>query len=174
MSYRNKINVNPDVVVQGLQGEILANQHDLQKIQIENLELNNAWFVRELTLITNDSDINAGANIGVNAIHTLYMHPTQEISFFGGVSNSAVDVFIDVSIDGTNWYDSNVVITKNSSNDFNVNYRSQARYVRLRFDNTGSSTYVIERAYASYKFLRWKDTDGTTTNLDANASYVTL
>ena len=40
--YRSKINANPDVVVQGLQYNILANQHDLQKIQIDNDTLNNS------------------------------------------------------------------------------------------------------------------------------------
>ena len=48
MSYRSRISVNPNINVQGLQSQILVNQHDKQLIQIQNTELNNKWFVQQL------------------------------------------------------------------------------------------------------------------------------
>ena len=174
MSYRSRISVNPNINVQGLQGDILANQHDLQQIQIDNLELNNGWFIQQLSLFAENKSIPATTHMGSNAIHTLYMHPTQEITFFGGVSDPDVDVFLDISYDGTNWFDTNHPIIKNSSDDFTENYHTQARYIRLRFHNKTSSAKLIEKSYAAYKFLRYKDKSGSTFNLDSNASFVTI
>lgn len=173
MSYRSRISVNPNVSVQGLQSDILANQHDLAQIQIDNIELNNGWFIQQLVLFSTNKSIPATTNIASNAIHTLYMHPTQEITFFGGVSDPDVDVFIDISFDATNWFDANHPIIKNSSDDFTENYHTQARYIRLRFHNKTSSAKLIEKSFAAYKFLRYKDKSGSTFSLDANASFVT-
>ena len=106
MSYRSKISVNPNVNVQGLQSEILANQHDLQLIQIENIELSNKWFVQQLVLFADNKNISAGANLNSNKIDTLYLHPEQDITFFGGTNDGDVGVFIDISFDGTHWFDS--------------------------------------------------------------------
>jgi hypothetical protein len=173
MSYRSKISVNPNINVQGLQSDILANQHDLQLIQIENIELTNKWFVQQLVLFSDNKSIPAATHMASNAIHTLYLHPTQEITFFGGVSDPDVNVFIDISFDGSTWFDSNFPIVKNSSDDFSSDYHTQARYLRLRFHNSTSSAKLIEKSYAAYKFNKYKDKSGVITSLDANTSFVT-
>lgn len=173
MSYRNKISVNPNIEVQGLQSSIQANIHDLTQIQIDNLELNNGWFVQQLVLFSENKSIPATTHMASNAIHTLYFHPTQDITFFGGVSDPDVNVFIDISFDGSNWFDANHPIIKNSSDDFTDNYHTQARYIRLRFYNSTASAKIIEKSYAAYKFLRYKDKSGVITSLDSNASFVT-
>lgn len=173
MSYRNKISVNPNIEVQGLQSSIQANIHDLTQIQIDNLELNNGWVVQQLVLFSENKSIPATTHMASNAIHTLYFHPTQDITFFGGVSDPDVNVFIDISFDGSNWFDANHPIIKNSSDDFTDNYHTQARYIRLRFYNSTASAKIIEKSYAAYKFLRYKDKSGVITSLDSNASFVT-
>lgn len=174
MSYRSRISVNPNIAVQGLQSDILANQHDLQLIQIENTELSNKWFVQQLVLFSDNTNISAGANLQSNKIDTLYLHPQQDITFFGGTNDISVDVFIDISFDGTHWFDSNYPVVKNTSADFSVNYHTQARYIRLRFNNTSASTKIIEKSYAAYKFNKYKDKSGTTFNLDSNTSFITI
>jgi len=174
MSYRNKISVNPNIEVQGLQSSIQANIHDLTQIQIDNLELNNGWFIQQLSLFAENKSIPATTHMASNAIHTLYFHPTQDITFFGGVSDPDVNIFIDISFDGTNWFDANHPIIKNSSDDFTENYKTQARYIRLRFHNSTSSAKLIEKSYAAYKFLRYKDKSGSTFSLDANQSFATI
>lgn len=82
MSYRSRISVNPNIAVQGLQSDILANQHDLQLIQIENTELSNKWFVQQLVLFSDNTNISAGANLQSNKIDTLYLHPSTRHNFF--------------------------------------------------------------------------------------------
>ena len=106
-------------------------------------------------------------------IDTLYLNPQQDITFFGGTNDISVGVFIDISFDGNHWFDSNFPVVKNTSADFSVNYHTQARYIRLRFNNTSASTKIIEKSYAAYKFNKYKDKSGVITSLDANISYVT-
>ena len=64
-------------------------------------------------------------------------------------------------------------VVKNTSADFSVSYLTQARYIRLRFNNTSGSTKIIEKSYAAYKFNKYKDKSGVITSLDSNTSYVT-
>ena len=174
MSYRSRISVNPDIVVQGLQGNIQANIHDLTQIKIDNDVFNSLWNNKTLLLFADNKAIPATTNLSANAINTLYLEPTQQMTFFGGVSNAAVNVFIDISYDGTNWFDSNTPVVKNSSNDFSINYHTQAPFIRLRFFNTSASAYVIEKSFASYKFRNVKAKDGSISVLDANTSFATV
>ena len=174
MSYRTRISVNPNISVQGMQGEILANQHDLQQIQIDNDVFVSLWNNKTLLLFADNKAIPATTHLAANAINTLYLEPTQQMTFFGGVSNADVNVFIDISYDGTNWFDSNTPVVKNSSNDFSINYHTQAPFIRLRFFNSSASAYVIEKSFASYKFRNVKAKDGVITPLDANTSFATI
>tara|TARA_R110002073_G_scaffold140231_2_gene290608 strand:- start:42 stop:569 length:528 start_codon:yes stop_codon:yes gene_type:complete len=174
MSYRSRISVNPNINVQGLQSDILVNQHDLAQIQIDNDVFVSLWNNKTLLLFADNKAIPATTHLPANTINTLYLEPTQQMTFFGGVSNAAVNVFIDISYDGTNWFDSNTPVVKNSSNDFSINYHTQAPFIRLRFFNTSASAYVIEKSFASYKFRNVKAKDGSITVLDANTSFATI
>jgi len=172
MSYRSKISVNPNIAVQGLQSQIQANIHDLSQIQIDNQVFNSMWNNKSLILF-NNTNIAANANLASNPINTLYLEPTQQITFFGGVNNVGVNIFIDISYDASNWFDANFPIIKNSSNDFSFNYHTQAPFIRVRFQNTISSIKVIEKAFASYKYKNIRGKNGTINILDANQSFVT-
>lgn len=172
MSYRSKISVNPNINVQGLQTSIQANIHDLNSIQIDNDVLSSIWNNKSLILF-NNTNIGANANLASNPINTLFLQPTQQITFFGGVNDVGVNVFIDISYDASTWFDANFPIIKNSSNDFSFNYHTQAPFIRIRFQNTISSIKVIEKVFASYKFKNIKANDKSVTVLDANQSFVT-
>mgnify|MGYP003638631320 CR=1 FL=1 len=171
--YRSKINANPDVVVQGLQYNILANQHDLQKIQIDNDTLNNGWLNRTLTLFNNYT-IAPLTNISANKIFTLFHSPNCPISFYGSVGHADMVIRIDISSDNVSWFDSNFPIVLNSSNEFVVEYNTQAPYIRIRVYNALGTSQLVNKVYASYKYIRSKDTLGATALLDANESFVTI
>ena len=173
MSYRSRISVNPNVNVQGLQSDILSDQHALQQIQIDNDVFNSIWNNTTLTLYDNKT-IPQSVNIASNPINTLYLEPTQEITFHGGVSSGSTKVSIDISVNGVNWLDANVPVILNSTQDFALNFHTQAPFVRLRFFNSTTGTSTIEKAYASYKFKNVKAKDGSVSVLDANTSFVTI
>ena len=149
--YRKNISVNPNIVVQGLQSDILANIHDRHTTSVENQMLTTAYNIR-----------------------TTILHPDTEYSFYGEVSDYSIMVRLDISFDGIKFYDSNEPVTLNDSNEFSVNYKTQAPYLRLRgFNQSGSTIYTIVKAYCSYKYIRVKLTNDIILDLQENLSFVT-
>ena len=173
MSYRSKISVNPNISVQGLQSNILSNIYDLNSIQIENQNLSITWSNSKLTLF-NATSISASSNLASNSVNTYYLTPEQEITFFGGVSDPDVQIFIDISFDNATFFDSNTPVVKNSSDDFSINFHSQAPFIRLRFLNNTSTSQTINKAYACYKIRSIRNSAGAAQSfLEPNANFVT-
>lgn len=171
--YRKNISVNPNIVVQGLQSDILANIHDRHTTSVENQMLTTAYTTISLLLFDNFS-IPVSTNEASNNIRTTILHPDTEYSFYGEVSDYSIMVRLDISFDGIRFYDSNEPVTLNTSNEFSVNYKTQAPYLRLRgFNQSGSTIYTIVKAYCSYKYIRVKLTNDIILDLQENLSFVT-
>ena len=173
MSYRSKISVNPNIEIQGLQSKIQANIHDLIEIEIDNQVFVSLWSNKTLVLYDNKT-IPQNVNIASNPISTLYLIPNQEITFFGGVSDANTKVSIDISYNSVNWIDANVPVILNSTQDFALNFHTQAPFVRLRFFNSTTATSTIEKAYASYKYRNVKGKDNSVSILDGNQTFATI
>ena len=173
MSYRNKISVNPNINVQGLQSNIQANIHDLTQIQIDNQVFNSLWSNTTKQLFNNYSQT-ASETTPSNTLSTLYLEPNQEITFYGKLSNILQIPKLFISNDDTTYIDANHPFIVDSSLEFILDYKTQAPFIRLVVHNTdGSTARIIQKAFASYKYRNVKAKDGTTSVLDPNPSFVT-
>lgn len=175
MSYRKRVDANPNVAFQKVQSNRLS-----EVITRLNLIKNNdiAMFIpqqKNLKIVRSTESpyvISGGSTTNTENISTIF-HDQDTLYTIFGSAQIGLEIFIenfmpDESLNGGFFRDHDAHINIGSDGSFCIHYKTQSSKFRINIRNSTGGTLTVSSLMVCYRYYDIVNANGTLTQLDVN------
>ena len=176
MSYRKKVDANPNVAFQKVQSSRLSETIN----RLNSIKLNQiAMFIpqqKNLKLVRSNLNpyiITAGASTNTQDISTIF-HSQDTIYTIFGFAQIGLEIFIEnfmpnEVLNSGYFRDHDAHINIGNDGAFTIHYKTQSSKFRINIRNSTGGTLTLSSLMVCYRYFDINNADGTLTQLDLNS-----
>tara|TARA_R110002012_G_scaffold52694_1_gene135473 strand:- start:93 stop:620 length:528 start_codon:yes stop_codon:yes gene_type:complete len=175
MSYRKKVDANPNVAFQKVQSNRLSEVINRLTI-IKNNHI--SMFIpqqKNLKIVRSTESpyiISAGSSTNTQDITTIYHDQDTTYTIFGS-AQIGLEIFIEnfmpnESLNGGYFRDHDAHINIGNDGSFCIHYKTQSSKFRINVRNSTGGTLTLSSLMICYRYYDITNTDGSLTQLDLN------